>query len=346
MSELLRPLEGVRVLILGGIGPVPFAGFTLAGLGATVTRLCRPGAANDGADSHNILWRDQEVVEADLKDLADLERVRALLAESDVVLEGFRPGVAERLGLGPADAQALNPKIIYGRMTGWGQDGPLAMAAGHDINYIALSGALEPIVGADGAPVPPLNMLGDFAGGSMYLVSGVCAGLYRAERTGEGCVIDAAIVDGAAHLTGMLHSMRAAGSWDGGRGQNLLDGGAPFYRTYETADSKYVSVGPIEPKFYAALVETMGLTEELAGLEQNDESTWPRLRERFAEVFRTKTRDEWAAAFEGVDACFAPVIAPGEVLTEPHLAARGTYVEVDGHIQPAPAPRITALKGD
>ncbi|MCP1388662.1 CoA transferase [Corynebacterium sp. TA-R-1] len=337
-----RPLEGVQVLILGGIGPVPFAGFVLADLGATVTRLERPGADN-GEASHNILWRDQPGTPANLKDPADLDRVRTMLTEADIVLEGFRPGVAERLGLGPADAQALNPAVVYGRMTGWGQDGPMAMAAGHDINYIALSGALEPIAGTDGTPVPPLNMLGDFAGGSMYLVSGVLSGLYRAQLTGEGCVVDAAIVDGAAHLTGMLHSMRKSGTWDSGRGKNLLDGGAPFYRVYETADGKYMSVGPLEPKFYAALVDTLGLTEELAGVDQNDETHWPATRERFAQVFRTKTRDEWVAAFDGVDACAAPVIAPDEVLGEPHLAARGTYVEVDGHIEPAPAPRIAPL---
>lgn len=337
-----RPLEGVTVLCLGGIGPVPFAGMLLADFGARVIRVSRPGPET-WEFSHHILWRDQERLEADLKDPQDLQKITDMLRDVDVVLEGFRPGVAERLGLGPAEAKKANPAIVYGRMTGWGQTGPLAAAAGHDINYIALSGALEPIAADDGMPVPPLNLLGDFAGGSLYLVSGVLAALLQAQHTGQGTVIDAAIVDGAAHLTAMLHSMRERGAWSDARGTNLLDGGAPFYRIYKTADEKYISVGAIEPKFYAALLDTLGLTEELANVEQNDEQAWPRVRQRFAEIFATRSRDEWVDAFSLVDACVAPVIAPHEVLDEPHLKARRSYADVDGQIHPTTAPRFSPL---
>lgn len=337
---MTEPLQGVRVLTLGGIGPVPFAAMTLADMGAHVLRIERPGAVPPVP--HDILYRGTELKELDLKDEAHLEHVREEIAAVDIVLEGFRPGVAERLGLGPQDAQRINPAIVYGRMTGWGQEGPLAQVAGHDINYIALSGALEPIVGADGAPVPPINFLGDFGGGAMYLVSGVLAGLVSARATGKGTVVDAAIVDGAAHMTAMLHSARKVGQW-GPRGSNILDSGAPFYRVYRTLDGKWMAVGAIEPKFYGLLVEILGVGEMVDVDKQYVQELWPETTKVFAKIFGTRTRRQWEQAFDGTDACVSPVLAPDEVVGNEHLRARGTYVSERGYVEPAPAPRFRDL---
>src|SRR5690606_853587 len=342
------PLADVRVLEIGGIGPGPFAGMMLADMGADVIRVDRPGAVGrrelDDL-SHQVLGRGRRSVAVDLKNPRGRDLVLDLAARSDVLLEGFRPGVAERLGLGPADALGRNPKLVYGRMTGWGQDGPYARRAGHDINYVAVTGALEPIVGADGRPTAPLNMLGDFGGGGMLMAFGVVSALLHARRTGEGQVVDAAIVDGTALFTAMLHSMRAAGQWSGGRGENLFDGGAPYYGVYRTADDRWRSVRAIGPKFSRALLRGLGLDGELAAEDQNDHASWPRTRARFAERFRERTRDEWTAVFAGTDACVAPVLDPAEAGRDEHLAARGVFADRDGVTHPEPAPRLSATPG-
>lgn len=336
-----RPLEGVNVLVLGGIGPVPFAAMILADMGAHITRLVRPGEVPVSEyRSHVILVRGQHEQVTNLKDPETVASIKEQFGSLDVVLEGFRPGVAERLGLGPEVALGVNPKLVYGRMTGYGQDGPLSQKAGHDINYLAVAGALDPFAASDGEPIPPLNLLGDFGGGAMYLVAGVLAAVLDARSSGVGRVVDAAIVDGAASMTAMLHSMRATGDWDGGRRGNSLDGGAPYYRCYQTADHKWVAIGALEPAFYAALLEGLGLSEELADVSQTDQTGWPATAQRFAEVIASKTRDEWVQIFEPLDACFSPVIAPEEVLEQPHLAARNVYVENDDRIEPAAAPRF------
>ncbi|MCQ9339956.1 CoA transferase [Corynebacterium phoceense] len=337
----MLPLTGITVVHLGGIGPGPFAAMILADMGARVIRVVRPGNPADIVP-HGVLYRGQETLEANLKDPADVARVLDLIADAQLLIEGFRPGVAERLGLGPSDAASRNPALAYGRMTGWGQDGPLAQTAGHDINYIAISGALGAIAAPDGRPVPPLNFMGDFGGGSMYLVSGLLAALVHAQTTGEGAVVDANIVDGAASLTAMLHAFRNAGQW-GPTGTNVLDGGAPFYTVYKTSDGKWMSVGAIEPQFYAELLRLLDLTNELAGIDQNDQAEWPRVAQRFAEVFVTKTQAEWVKIFRGTDACVAEVVSPDDVLDHPHLAARGTYRPTSDGMEPAPAPRISPL---
>lgn len=332
------PLAGLRVAEVGGIGPVPFAGMILADMGADVVRIDRPGGIDTG--SHRILLRGRRSLVLDLRDKRAREIVHDLSASSDVLLEGFRPGVMERLGLGPEELLARQPRLVYGRMTGWGQDGPLARTAGHDINYIAVAGALEPLAGTDLAPTPPHNMLGDFGGGGMLLVGGILAAVLHARESGVGQVVDAAILDGTALLTSMLHSMRAQGDWPGPRGENLFDGGAPFYRVYQAADGGWLAVGSIEPQFYAHLLEGLGLAEELAGIAQYERSAWPRMRERFAARIRERCRTEWLAIFEGTDACVSPVLGPDELPGHPHLSHRGTYVELEGVLQPAPAPRF------
>ena len=337
----MLPLTGITVVHLGGIGPGPFAAMILADMGARVIRVVRPGNPADIVP-HGVLYRGQETLEANLKDPDDVARVLDLITDAQLLIEGFRPSVAERLGLGPSDAASRNPALVYGRMTGWGQDGPLAQTAGHDINYIAISGALGAIAAPDGRPVPPLNFMGDFGGGSMYLVSGLFAALVHAQTTGEGAVVDANIVDGAASLTAMLHAFRNAGQW-GPTGTNVLDGGAPFYTVYKTSDGKWMSVGAIEPQFYAELLRLLDLTNELAGIDQNDQAEWPRVAQRFAEVFVTKTQAEWVKIFRGTDACVAEVVSPDDVLDHPHLAARGTYRPTSDGMEPAPAPRISPL---
>lgn len=332
------PLAGISVLFLGGIGPGPFAAMMLADMGARVTRVVRPGNP-PAVVPHSILYRGQGVLEADLKDPVDVDKLHERLTTTGVLIEGFRPGVAERLGLGPEEAQATNPALVYGRITGWGQSGPLAHTAGHDINYIAVSGALHPIAASDGAPVPPVNFLGDFGGGAMYLVTGLLAGVLQAKNTGRGCVVDAAIVDGAANLTAMLHAFRAEGQWQD-RGTNLLDGGAPFYSVYRTADDQWMAAGAIEPQFYALMVEGLGLTEELGQYEQNNRSAWPAMKEIIARRFAEKTQAEWIDIFRGSDACVTEVVSPEDVLTHPHLAARNTYVSAEGRTEPSAAPRF------
>jgi len=337
------PLTGLRVLEVGGIGPGPFAGMMLADLGAEVIRVDRPdGRGNPDPDLHRILLRGRRSITLDLKSPLGRELLLDLADGSDALIEGFRPGVMERLGLGPAPVLARSPRLVYGRMTGWGQEGPGSKTAAHDINYIAVAGALEPLAAPDLTPTPPLNMLGDFGGGGMLLVCGVLAALLHARETGRGQVVDAAIVDGTALLTGMLHSMRASGAWSAPRGENLFDGGAPYYGVYRTADDVWLAVGALEPQFYAGLLDGLGLAEELGHVEQDDRARWPQLRRRFAERIAERTRAAWMEIFAGTDCCVSEVVAPDSVLTHPQLAARRTYLVADGLLQPAPAPRFSA----
>ncbi|MFD5257375.1 CaiB/BaiF CoA transferase family protein [Streptomyces bobili] len=336
------PLSGCKVLELAGLGPGPFAAMTLADLGAEVVRVDRPGSSGPfpGLEHVDILNRGKKSVLLDLKQPDAVRAVLDMAARADVLIEGYRPGVAERLGLGPEDCHARNPRLVYGRMTGWGQDGPMAHLAGHDIGYVALTGALHAIGSAGGPPQIPLNLVGDFGGGGTYLVIGVLAALREADRTGRGQVVDAAIVDGTAHLLAGTHTLLAAGMWQDERGVNLLDGGAPFYAVYETSDGHHMAVGALEPKFYAELLAVLGLDEDPA--TQYDRTRWPRLRERVAGAFAGRTRSEWAQAFSASDACVAPVMSLREAADHPHLRARGTLVEHDGVLQPAPAPRFSA----
>ena len=331
----MGPLEGVKVVELAGLGPAPFACMMLAELGAEVLRIDRPGGgASMGPPELDLVNRGRRSAALDLKQPAAVDVVRRLVGQADVLVEGFRPGVAERLGLGPAHCHAINPRLVYGRMTGWGQDGPLAQAAGHDIDYLAVSGALHLIGRAGGPPQVPVNLLGDFGAGAMYLVVGVIAALRDAERTGRGQVVDAAIVDGAAHISTLLHSMLAVGLWQDRRGVNMIDTGAPFYDVYETADGKHVAVGAIEPQFYAELIDKLGLDAP----DRNDPSQWPELRKVLTETFRQRTQAEWTGLFDGSDACVAPVLPlAGD---HPHLVARGTFVDHHGVRQAAPAPRF------
>jgi alpha-methylacyl-CoA racemase len=337
------PLAGTRVLEVQGIGPGPFAATALADLGADVLRVDRvaPGGLSlSGPTGHDVLSRSRRSVALDLKHPEGPALLLRLVATADVLLEGFRPGVAERLGFGPDVCLQANPRLVYGRMTGWGQDGPLAHAAGHDLDYIAVAGALHPMGRPDRPPPVPLNLVGDFGGGGMLLVVGVLAALVERAASGRGQVVDAAMVDGAALLTGMFHGMASQGLHDPRRrGGNLLDGGAPFYDVYECADGGYVAVGALEPQFYAALLDGLGLPAE--DWPQFDLARWPALRAALADVFAAADRDHWAAVFEGGDACVAPVLRLDEAPDHHHLAARGTFVEVDGVVQPAPAPRFS-----
>ncbi len=343
----MGPLAGTKVVELAGIGPAPYGAMLLADLGADVVRIDRAANVVGGdpaSPPSDLLARGRRSVGVDLKDGDGVATVLDLVAGADVLIEGFRPGVMERLGLGPDMCLGRNPALVYARMTGWGQEGPYAHAAGHDINYIALAGALEPMGRAGQQPTPPINLIGDFGGGGMLLAFGVCAALIEARRSGQGQVIDAAMVDGAASLMTMTWSFRAMGMWDDERGTNMLDTGAHFYDTYETADAKYVSIGSIEPQFYAELLRLTGI--EAGGLPgQHDKSQWPALKERFAEVFRQKTRDEWCELMEGTDVCFAPVLAMAEAPQHPHIAERATFTEVAGVTQPAPAPRFSRTPG-
>ncbi|MFJ7105908.1 CaiB/BaiF CoA transferase family protein [Streptomyces albogriseolus] len=335
------PLTGVRVVELAGIGPGPFAAMLLADLGADVVRVDRPGGPGLGIDpARDVTNRNKRSVVVDLKALDGAARVLDLAERADILIEGYRPGVAERLGVGPQDCRARNPRLVYGRMTGWGQDGPLADRAGHDIGYIAVTGALG-MTGEPGRPpVAPANLLGDYAGGSLYLVVGVLAALHHARATGTGQVVDAAIVDGTAHLTSMIHGMLAAGVWQDRRGANLLDGGCPYYGTYATADGGHMAVGALEPRFYAEFLRLLDLTD-LAGAHA-DVTRWPEVRTRVAERFASRTREAWTAVFEGTDACVAPVLSLREAPHHPHLAARSTFTDHAGITQPAPAPRFSA----
>ncbi|MFD9222575.1 CaiB/BaiF CoA transferase family protein [Streptomyces sp. NPDC060064] len=339
------PLAGVRVVELAGIGPGPFAAMVLADLGADVVRVDRPGGAGLNIDpAYDLTNRNKRSVLIDLKAEGGPGQVLDLVERADILIEGYRPGVAERLGVGPQECLARNPQLVYGRMTGWGQEGPLAQRAGHDIAYIAITGTLGMIGKAGEPPAVPANLVGDYAGGSLYLVIGVLAALQHARTEGgAGQIVDAAIVDGAAHLATMIHGMMAAGGWQDRRGANLLDGGCPFYGNYETADGEYMAVGALEQQFYNEFIELLGIKDEVPA--RKDFARWGELRGAVAARFRTKTRDEWTAVFEGSDACVAPVLSLGEAPSHPHLAARGTFVEHSGLTQPAPAPRFSATPG-
>jgi alpha-methylacyl-CoA racemase len=343
VTNMPGPLAGVRVVELAGIGPGPFCGMLLADLGAEVIQVDRPGGSRSTIPRRSdVTSRGKRRVVVDLKHPRGAEVVLRLAAASDALIEGYRPGVTERLGVGPADCLARNPALVYGRMTGWGQDGPLASSAGHDIGYIALTGALHAIGRADGPPQVPVNYLGDFGGGSMFLALGLVAGILAARGTGAGRVVDAAIVDGAAVLQAMTYGMLADGTWADRRGVNLLDSGAPFYDVYATADGRHMAVGALEPQFYAAFTEILFAPDGLPGdlPAQHDRPRWPELRARFAARFAERSQEEWTKAFSATDACVAPVRTMTEAPADPHLAARGSYVTLDGVVQPAPAPRF------
>lgn len=340
----MGPLSGIRVLELAGIGPGPFACMLLADLGAEVVRVDRMAggmlASQGGAT--DVLGRGRRSIALDLKKPGGVETVLDMAERSDVLIEGFRPGVMEKLGLGPEPCLARNPRLVYGRMTGWGQEGPLSQAAGHDINYIALSGALDAIGGRDGGPVPPLNLLGDFGGGSLYLLMGVLAALLEAQRSGQGQVVDAAIVDGVASLMASTYAFHSTGMWQSERQSNMLDGGAPFYDCYECKDGKWVSIGSIEPQFYQLLAEKLG--EDLGDsdlLQRLDKRDWPMQKKKIAALLRTRTRQEWCELMEGSDVCFAPVLSMDEAPGHSHNKARKNFIERGGVVQPAPAPRFS-----
>lgn len=339
------PLSGIRVVELAGIGPGPFAAMLLADLGADVVRVDRPGGGGLAINPrYDITNRNKRSVLVDLKSPSGPAQVLDLVERADVLIEGYRPGVAERLGVGPEECRARNSRLVYGRMTGWGQEGPLAQRAGHDIGYIAITGTLGMIGRPDEAPAIPANLVGDYAGGSLYLVVGVLAALQHARSTGEGQVVDAAIVDGAAHLASMIHGMMAAGGWQDRRGANLLDGGCPFYGTYETADGGHMAVGALEQQFYDEFVDLLGIADQAPA--RKDLAAWGALRDTIAARFKTRTREEWTAVFAGSDACVAPVLSLREAPAHPHLADRGTFVEHSGITQPAPAPRFSATPTD
>jgi len=336
-------LAGYRIIELAGIGPGPFCGMMLSDMGAEVIRVERP--PKDARRPRDVLARNRKSLAVDLKRPEGVEAVLRLCEGADALFEGFRPGVTERLGLGPDDCMSRNPKLVYGRMTGWGQEGPMAQAAGHDINYIGLSGALHAIGRPGERPVPPLNLVGDFGGGGMYLAFGMVCGLLEAQRSGKGQVVDAAMVDGSASLMSMFFSFAAQGGFKPERGTNLLDGGAHFYDTYETKDGKHICIGSIEPQFYALLVEKAGLDREVFAPQMNPEH-WPSLKNKLAEVFKSRSRDEWCEIMEGTDICFSPVLSIFEAPEHPHNVARETFVEVDGLMQPAPAPRFSRTEPD
>jgi alpha-methylacyl-CoA racemase len=339
------PLEGIKVVEMAGIGPGPFCAMLFVDMGADVLRIDRTHRADEPphrtpGSRFDVMGRGRRSVEIDLKKPGAADAVLPLIARADVLIEGFRPGVMERLGLGPSACLERQPKLVYGRMTGWGQHGPLAKAAGHDINYIAVTGALHAVGPRGGPPVPPLNYVGDFGGGAMLLAFGILSALVEAQRSGRGQVVDAAMSDGAALLSAMMYGMKAAGYFTNRRGENLLDGGAPFYGTYECADGQFVALGAIEPQFYAELLRRCGV-DDPAFQPQLDRARWPALKEKLAAVFKTKARAEWCAILEGSDACFAPVLDWDEAPQHPHNVARGTFVTVDGVVQPAPAPRFS-----
>ncbi len=336
-------LSGYKIVEFAGIGPAPMCAMLLSDMGAEVLRVDRAEDANLGIPTeakYGVLNRGRRSVAIDLKKKEGAEVALKLIAKADAVLEGFRPGVMERLGLGPDVCMARNPRLVFGRMTGWGQDGPLALAAGHDINYIELTGALHSIGRKGEAPVPPLNLVGDFGGGGVYLALGVVAGILEAQKFGKGQVIDVAMIDGASSLMAAIYGLRAAGRWTDVRGENILDTGAHYYDVYETSDGKYISIGSIEPKFYSELLRLSGLQQEELPRQQ-DRLAWPALKERVAKIFKTKTREEWCKIMEGSEVCFAPVLNMQEAPNHPHNRQRGTFVEVDGVVQPAPAPRFS-----
>ncbi len=338
----MGPLDGLRVIELASIGPGPMCAMLLADLGADVVRVDRLEPSGLGVSMgkrQDVNGRNRRSVALDLKSAPGRDAALRLADRADVLIEGWRPGVAERLGLGPADCHARNPRLVFGRMTGFGQSGPLAQTAGHDLNDIALTGALQAIGPAGGKPVPPLNLVGDYGGGALYLAFGLMAALYERQRSGRGQVVDAAMVDGAASLMSLFHGLRAAGAWGESRGHNLLDGGSPFYDTYETADGRHVALAALEPKFFAELARGLGLDERFVK-RQYDRRLWPEMREAIAAAVRGRTRDDWCRELEGSDACFAPVLALDEAAGHPHARARETYITLEGVVQPAPAPRF------
>jgi alpha-methylacyl-CoA racemase len=339
----MGPLSGVKIVELAGIGPGPFAGMLLSDMGADIVRVDRAQQVNPATfDKPNLepLYRGRRSIGVDLKNPEGVELVLRLVEQADALIEGYRPGVTERLGLGPDACLARNPKLVYGRMTGWGQDGPMAQAAGHDINYIGLAGALAHFGREGGKPTPPINLVGDFGGGGMFMAFGVVCGILEARGSGKGQVLDVAMVDGSAILMTMMWGLKQIGFWDEELGVNVLDTGAPFYDTYETADGKFVALGSLEPQFYAELLQRLGLADD--GLPaQMDRTGWHTLRERFAKVFKSKTRDEWDDILRGSDACYAPVLTMSEAANDEHIKARRTIIERDGVPQPAPAPRFS-----
>jgi alpha-methylacyl-CoA racemase len=345
------PLAGLKVIEMAGLGPCPFAAMMLADMGAEVIRIERkpdPGQPNPYpilGTKYDVMARGRRSLALDLKHARAREVLLALVAKADVLVEGFRPGVMERLGLGPDPCLARNPKLVYGRITGWGQDGPLAAAAGHDLNYVALSGMLAAMGRAGSPPAPPLNLVGDFGGGGMMLAFGVACAVLESRGSGKGQVVDAAMTDGAALLGAMMYGLRAFGQWQDAREANLLDGGAPFYDTYACADGKFIAVGAIEPQFYAQLLQLTG-ADDPAFAQPWRQRDWPALKQKFAALFATRTRDDWCALLEGTDACFAPVLDMSEAPLHPHNAARATFVEVDGVTQPAPAPRFSRSRAE
>jgi alpha-methylacyl-CoA racemase len=337
----MGPLSGIKVIEMAGLAPGPFGAMMLADMGAEVLRIDRPDApeAKPGAKP-NLVNRNRRAIALDVKSSEGLATLRRLIASADALIEGFRPGVMERLGLGPDECLKANPKLVYGRVTGWGQDGPLAQAAGHDVNYIALAGALHTVGTKDDIAIP-LNLIGDFAGGGMYLAFGLVCALFEAAKSGKGQVVDTAMVDGAASLMTYIHGHRAAGKWSDTRGENILDGGAHFYGVYKTSDGREISVASGEPKFYAELLRLTGLAADKDLPGQRDKAKWPMLRQRLAGIFASKTRAEWCALMEGTDVCFAPVLTMQEAIDHPHNRARGTFIEIEGVVQPAPAPRFS-----
>jgi alpha-methylacyl-CoA racemase len=335
------PLHGIRVIEFAGVGPGPHAAMVLADLGADVVRIQQPGVLPRAESNADGMLRGRAVVEADLKDDDDKASVLRLIRRADVLIEGFRPGVMERLGYGPEDVQPLNPGLIYARMTGWGQTGPRAPRAGHDINYLALTGFLHAIGRRADRPVPPLNLVGDFGGGSMFLLVGVLAAIIERQTSGRGQVIDAAIVDGVSVLGQMIWAFRGIGIWSDQRGINMLDTGAPYYDTYETADGRYMAVGAIEPQFYTELLSGLGLSDRANLPDRNDVSQWESLRTTFTQAFRTRTREEWAAVFDGTDACVTPVLTFAEATADPHMTARGAVSVIDNVMQASVAPRFS-----
>lgn len=337
------PLTGIKIVEFAGIGPGPFCGMLLSDLGADVIRIDRPGDGRPGTAA-DVMSRGRRSIGLNLKEPADIETALSLIEKADGLIEGFRPGVMERLGLGPDIVLARNPKLAYGRMTGWGQHGALSQAAGHDLNYIAITGALHAMGDGDGRPRPPLNLVGDYGGGALYLAMGLLAALLNVKNGGDGQVVDVAMSDGAASLATMFYGMRAMGMWMDDREANLLDGGAHFYDTYECRDGKWVSIGSIEPQFYALLREKAGL-EGSEWDAQMDRSQWPTLKEKLSAVLKTKTRDEWCAIMEGTDICFAPVLSMAEAPEHKHNKDRETFVEIEGVVQPAPAPRFSKTPG-
>ena len=344
----MGPLKGIKIVELAGIGPGPMAAMLLADLGATVLRIDRAEAADLGVrrpPRFDLLTRNRERIALDLKRPEAVEQVLQFVESADGLIEGFRPGVTERLGLGPDACLARNPRLVYGRITGWGQTGPLAQAAGHDLNYIALTGVLHAIGRAGQPPTIPLALAGDFSGGALYLVMGMLAALLEARGSGQGQVVDAAIVDGTSSMATVFHGLHAAGMWQPARGSNILDSGAPFYEVYECQDGQWISVGPIEARFYAQLLERLDLDPQALG-PQGDQASWPRAKVLIAQRFKTRTRAQWCSLLEGTDVCFAPVLSFAEAPEHPHLKARGTFLEIDGVVQPAPAPRFSRTVPD